>query len=128
MDGGTEMTTSMPAVRDQALRELGSIVLGEQSLTDVLVRVTEISAGVLPDARDVSVTLVDDRHGRASKGPTKARSVAFHRDLAVDLDERQYQDGHGPCLDAAVSGMTILVDTAKDDLYPEFSAAARHRD
>src|SRR5919112_3169402 len=79
---------------------------------------------VLPDARDVSVTLMDDAKA-GCPGPAQARTVAFTGDLAVDLDERQYQAGFGPCLDVAVSGGTILVDTSDDSRYPEFSAAAR---
>jgi GAF domain-containing protein len=115
-------------MRADTMRALGSIVLGEQSLTAVLARVTEITANALPEARDVSVTLIDDRQEQQRNGRAQARSVAFHRDLAVDLDERQYESGRGPCLDAAVAGMTILVDTKSNDLYPEFCAAALHRD
>jgi GAF domain-containing protein len=57
----------------------------------------------------------------------RAKTVAFTGDLAVDLDERQYASGVGPCLDAAVTGQTILVDTRTDTRYAEFSAAARRR-
>src|SRR5215213_9818445 len=110
--------------RERVFAELARIRLDDQPLTKVLGRVAELAKEVLPEARDVSVTLLDDAGG-ASTGPVRARTVAFTGDLAVDLDERQYRSGFGPCLDVAVSGETILVDTSNDGQYPEFSAAAR---
>jgi hypothetical protein len=35
--------------------------------------------------------------------------VVFTGDLAADLDERQYQAGYGPCMDAAETGQSILI-------------------
>ena len=51
----------------------------------------------------------------------------FTGQLAVQLDERQYETGFGPCLDAAVSGQTITVDNQEPTVsaYPDFSAVAR---
>jgi len=120
------MTSNDVDPSHRVVRELGGILLGEQSLSQVLVQVTKVAAEALPDARDVSVTLIDERRSR-DRGDLRARSVAFHHDLAIDLDERQYTSDRGPCLDAAASGMTILVDTSQDEPYPEFCQAARHR-
>ena len=113
-----------PNGREGALAELARIRLDDEPLTKVLQRVAGLAKDVLPDARDVSVTLMDDAKA-GCPGPAQARTVAFTGDLAVDLDERQYQSGFGPCLDVAVTGETILVDTSDDSRYPEFSAAAR---
>jgi GAF domain-containing protein len=113
-----------PDGRERALAELARIRLDEQPLTKVLARVAQLAKETLSHARDVSVTLLDDARG-GSTGPARAKTVAFTGDLAVDLDERQYRSGFGPCLDAAVSGETIHVDTSDDSRYPEFSAAAR---
>ena len=110
--------------RERVFAELARIRLDDQPLTKVLGRVAELAKEVLPEARDVSVTLLDDARAGAA-GPVRARTVAFTGDLAVDLDERQYRSGFGPCLDVAVSGETIQVDTSDDSRYPEFSAAAR---
>jgi GAF domain-containing protein len=110
--------------RERVLAELARIRLDDQPLTKVLQRVAELAKEVLPEARDVSVTLLDDARGGAA-APVRAKTVAFTGDLAVDLDERQYRSGSGPCLDAAVSGETLMVDTSDDTRYPEFSAAAR---
>ena len=53
------------------------------------------------------------------------RTVVFTGPLAVDLDERQYELGFGPCLDAAKTGQTIVVDTGSDDSpYREFGRIA----
>jgi len=101
-----------------AYHELARIVLADQPLTATLTRIAEVVRDAVPGADDVSVTLVQG--GRA-------RSVAFAGDseLAATLDERQYEDGYGPCLDACVSGGTILVDTGvSHELYPDFAAQA----
>jgi GAF domain-containing protein len=133
-EGSAGPVQRLPAEqRQNIIDQLGKIVLGAQTLDEVLSLVAELAQQALPTARDVSVTLVDERHprpGSSDAGRVKARTVAFRGDLAVDLDERQYQAGFGPCLDAAASGATIVVDTAADlateHIYPEFSAAALH--
>ena len=56
----------------------------------------------------------------------RPRTVVYTGPLAMELDERQYADENGPCLDAAVSGRTITVnhlDLATTP-YPRLSAAA----
>lgn len=104
-----------------ALAELGSILHADLALTPHLQRVAEIAAGLMAHVRDVSVTLLSDPGERRST-QDKVRSVAFTGPLALRLDERQYSLGYGPCVDAALSGVTIHVETALDELYPEFSA------
>ena len=56
------------------------------------------------------------------------KTVVFTGRLAMHLDERQYQTANGPCLDAAVSGETIVIDSSDNNTgYPEFASAARHQ-
>jgi GAF domain-containing protein len=99
-----------------AYAELAKIVLDGQPLGAVLARVAQLAADLVPGIEEVSVTLIE--RGRA-------RSVAFSGERAAVLDERQYEDGYGPCMDAAVSGQTIAIeDTTGDTLYPGFSRAA----
>jgi GAF domain-containing protein len=99
-----------------AYAELGKIVLGQQPLGAVMRRVADLAVKTIPGADDVSLTLVED---------ARARTVAFSGDLAVTLDERQYEDGFGPCLDAALTGQIIAVeDTEHDDHYPGFARQA----
>ncbi len=78
-----------------------------------------LAKDTIPGVDEASVTLL--KNG-------KARSIAFTGSLAVQLDERQYDQGFGPCLDAAVSGATITVpDMAAETTYKDFAeVAARH--
>ncbi|NAZ84033.1 ANTAR domain-containing protein [Kineococcus sp. R8] len=117
----TERTGSAGSV-DDGLRDgliaLSRIPFGTQSLTEVLRRMAELAVAAVPGADEVSITLLDAQD--------RAQTVAFSGDLATVLDERQYADGYGPCLDAAQSGETIRIDdTARSEHYPEFAATAR---
>jgi GAF domain-containing protein len=102
-----------------AFAELSKIMLGEQPLSATLERVAEVAKQTIPGAADVSVTLLRDG---------KVASAAFTGALSAQLDERQYEAGFGPCMDAATSGTTITIDdTAHSPHYPDFArAAARH--
>lgn len=99
--------------------ELSKIVLGNDPLDVTLQRIAELIKQVIPDLTDVSVTLIENE---------KPRTVVFTGQLAVILDERQYESGYGPCTDAAMSGDTIAVAHAEEGSpYPEFSRAAVDR-
>ena len=101
-----------------AFAELSRIMLGEQPLSQTLARVAELAKQTIPGAAEVSVTLL---HG------TEVATVAFTGPLASQLDERQYEAGFGPCVDAALSGTTIAItDTADSASYPDFARVA-HR-
>ena len=116
----TEMSTphhSRDRDPQSAFAELSKIMLGDQPLTATLQRVAELAQQTIPEVDEASVTLMDG---------TKPRTVVFTGSLAVQLDERQYELGFGPCTDAAISGHTIVVD--HDDPispYPDFSAISR---
>ena len=100
-----------------AFAELAKIVLGEP--LDVSLRqVAELAKQTVPGVEDVSVTLMEN---------DKPRTVVFTGPLAVQLDERQYETGFGPCLDAAATGNTITVDNQElaTTAYPDFSPVAR---
>ncbi|WP_380161162.1 GAF and ANTAR domain-containing protein [Kineococcus sp. R86509] len=116
-DQGEDVTSdTRPRMEPQeALAELGAIVLG-QPLGVVLRRIADLVVACIPGADEVSVTLVDG---------DKTTSAAFTGSLAASLDERQYDDGFGPCLDAARSGQHLRIDdTAHEELYAGFAAAA----
>ena len=99
-----------------AFAELGKINLSRSDLTHVLQRVAELAKAVIPGVTEASVTLM--------VGGT-AETAAFTGPMAMTLDERQYNSGAGPCLDAATNRATYLVeDTAKDELWPDVSQAA----
>jgi GAF domain-containing protein len=102
----------------EAFAELSKIMLGAQPLAATLARIAELAKQTIPGAADVSVTLMQE--GRVS-------SVAFTGPLASGLDERQYEAGFGPCMEAAISGKTIAIDdTANSDTYPDFGRVAAH--
>jgi GAF domain-containing protein len=102
-----------------AFAEFGRIRLGETDLHGVLTRVAELARSTLPGADEVSITLVRD--GR----PYTAAATG---DIALHLDERQYEGRSGPCLQAAADKVTVSVPhTATDtrwDGWPGRAAAA----
>jgi GAF domain-containing protein len=115
---GTQRPGEDAAMMD-VYAELSRIVLGSQPLGALLRRVSDLALKAMPGIDDASVTLVE--RGRA-------RTVAFSGQLAATLDERQYESGFGPCLDAAVHGQTILVDTSEEDgPYADFARQARRQ-
>src|SRR5215212_9551513 len=100
----------------QAFAELALMVVDDNPPEPTLRRVAELAKQTLDGVEEVSLTVVED--GRA-------RSVVFTGALAIDLDERQYELGFGPCLDAAKTGETIIVDTGSTDPpYREFARTA----
>jgi GAF domain-containing protein len=113
-----EPTGGQPDPR-AAFAELSKIMLGAQPLSETLSRVAELAKQTIPGAAEVSVTLMQDG---------TVTSVSFTGPLAVQLDERQYEAGFGPCMEAALSGATIPIDdTAHSGTYPDFGRiAVRH--
>jgi GAF domain-containing protein len=100
----------------RAFAELGQIRLGEGDLRQVLARIAELAKAAIPGASDVSVTLVTDQG---------AGTPAFTGRLALDMDESQYDEGAGPCLEAAKSQQVISVpDISQDRRWPGFTSAA----
>src|SRR3954447_26562289 len=83
-----------------AFAELSKIMLDSKPLSEALERVAELARDTIPGAAEVSVTLMHNE---------KVSSVVFTGSLAAQLDERQYEAGFGPCMDAALSGKTIPI-------------------
>ncbi len=75
-------------------------------MDDLLQTVADLSKTVMPGRPETSVTLL------VRDEPTLMASTG---QLAVDLDERQYERGHGPCLHAARTGEVIEVADARTD-------------
>jgi GAF domain-containing protein len=99
-----------------AFAQLGRIRLGDTNLDGVLDQIAALAKRSIPGVADVSVTLV------RGKGP---HSAAFTGDLALALDETQYEQGHGPCLDAAASGGVFSVpDMSSETRWPELAQRA----
>lgn len=95
----------------EALERLGRLSLRDLSVDALLQTVAEVAKSVLPGSPETSVTLL-------VKG--RPTTVVATDGLAVELDERQYSDGRGPCLHAARSGELCSVgDTRTDGRWPE---------
>jgi hypothetical protein len=101
---------------DLALVELGRIHLDETPLEQVMHRVAELARASIPGAQETSVTVLQG--GRP-------RTIASTSTVAAHLDQRQYERGTGPCLDAARSGGTVsLFRLDREQRYPDFTAVA----
>ena len=101
----------------RALVGLSRIALKSDSLDDTLRKVAELARDTIAGVYATSVTMM---------AKDKARTVVFTNELAVQLDERQYERGFGPCMDAAVTGQMITVDVRDPaaSAYPEFCEVA----
>jgi hypothetical protein len=85
----------------RALAELGRISLGSQPLAASLARIASLAVEAVPGAAEASVTLVERR---------QVRSVGVTGRLAAALDERQYEMGFGPCVEAALTGGAVRIE------------------
>ena len=108
-----------PANAAEALERLGTLSLRDLSMDRLLQTVAELTKTVMPGNPEASVTLL------VKDTPT---TVIYTGQLAVDLDETQYECGHGPCLHAArTAEMTEIADTRTDGRWPDYSRrAAEH--
>jgi GAF domain-containing protein len=102
-----------------AFASLSRMILEEEPLDAILLGVAQSARRTIKQARDVSVTMIDD---------DQASTVVFTGALAIDLDQVQYETGSGPCLEAARAGSTLVVDHGQPDTpFPAFSQHARER-
>ncbi len=99
-----------------AFAKLGRIKLSETDLNGVFYQIANLAKCVIAGASEVSVTLVP------AKG---AYTPAFTGDLALSLDESQYELGHGPCLAAARSTSTQhITDMTAESRWPDWTVRA----
>jgi GAF domain-containing protein len=99
-----------------ALAELGKIKHSEQGLSEVLERVSALAKASIPGVAEVSVTLVTDG---------VPGTAAYTGELALALDEAQYDAGYGPCLSAAAKETVYLIEQmSQETRWPEFTADA----
>lgn len=110
------MTDRQPMDPADAFAELGRIKLSDTDVNGVLAKIAELAKHTIPGTDEVSVTLVRD------KG---AHTAAFTGELALSLDESQYEHGHGPCLDASAAGISFSVPNMNDEnRWPQWAARA----
>jgi GAF domain-containing protein len=102
-----------------AFASLSGLVYADRPLADTLQKMSVLASQVLTEAPEVSLTLIERDQGvtAATSGP-----------VALDLDGRQYEDGDGPCLDAARYGQTVRLTMDEPDLpYPDLCRAAQRK-
>ena len=99
-----------------AFAELAGITLADHSLDSVMTTIADLAQRTLPGAAEVSVTFLER---------DTPRTVAFTGEVAVSLDERQYERGYGPCLDCIVGGEPLVIPRMRDEQrWPRFAEAA----
>jgi GAF domain-containing protein len=100
----------------EAFAQLAQIKFADTSFNGFLDKIAELARRTIAGADEVSVTLL--------RG-TDAHTAAFTGELASACDERQYQSGHGPCLDAAQATVTLwIADMRSETRWPDYTPLA----
>ena len=102
-------------IPQDALLSLSTYVLGSGSLDALLMHLCSVTVDVVRGAEEASVSLI-----------TSGTPVTFGATsgLPSAVDEWQYETGSGPCLDAARSNKTVIVDDSREDTrWPPVLAA-----
>ena len=99
--------------------DLSRILLAEDDLDSILLKVAEVAERTIPGSDSVSITLLRDGQ------PETAASTSS---LAVDVDELQYGADEGPCLDAAREQVVRVVeDMVAEERWPAYGPHAAER-
>jgi len=99
-----------------AMSELGSLMLATPSVSDLLDDIARLAAGVLTPPGSCGITLRQD---------DMPLTVASSDSLASQLDEVQYGQDTGPCLETMRTGQVITVtDTATEHRWESYPAYA----
>ena len=109
------MTGSHGGGTDQA-SDLARLLFSNQNRDATLQAIAEMAQQNLPGCIAASVTVSDDR---------KMHTAVSSADLALFVDERQYEARRGPCLDAIRIRSAVKVDDyAVDERWPEVTGRA----
>jgi GAF domain-containing protein len=100
----------------RSLAELSTFLVSDHSSADTLTRVALLAVEAVPPASFAGITMMVD--GRVT-------TQTFTDPTCPEIDQSQYESGHGPCLDAFRNGSLVIVDSLEgDDRYREFAASA----
>jgi GAF domain-containing protein len=114
--GADRHSNEPPLDAQAAFAELAGISLGSESMSSVLERVAELAKKTIPGVAEASVCLLTK---------DKAITAAYTGRLALDLDETQYGQGYGPCVDAATCGEVLeITDARSDGRWPDYTPVA----
>jgi transcriptional regulator with GAF, ATPase, and Fis domain len=119
--GGTRLKARRYAVdaRAAALSALAQFQVTETTVGEALQRIADITLEAVPAARVVGMSMIDD-----DGQPTTA---VYTDDESPDIDEVQYRDNSGPCLEAWRNNVVLKIPSVEEqaDTYPGFAAACR---
>jgi GAF domain-containing protein len=103
----------------ESLATLASFFVGDTTLEETLQRVSELTVQAVPAADFIGITMVVEG---------KNRTAVFTDDIAVEVDQAQYDSGEGPCLDAFEKQRIFRIEsTLEDGPWPAFRrVAAEH--
>src|SRR5215213_7536880 len=100
---------------ERSLAELSTFLVSDQSVVDTLTRVAALAVEAVPPAMFAGITMIVD---------DQVTTQAFTDPTCPEIDQAQYESGHGPCLDAFRDGSAVVVGSlAGDDRWPEFAVA-----
>ena len=103
---------------DQAVRAVSLFLVAEAPLGVTLDRIAVVARDAVASATAAGITLLDQRERPTTK--------VWTDELSPAIDQAQYTDGTGPCIDAYREGRVIRVDDtqAVADRWGRYSAAA----
>jgi len=106
--------------QDETAAELAALLLSTESFDELLRGVAELAVRVVDGAVTASITLAD--RGRVI-------TVAAADAGAMQIDQHQYEQNSGPCLDALRSGSVVHVaDVRREPLGGELSTVMLSHD
>jgi len=108
----------MTRALDEAVQAVAGFLVADAPLGQTLDRVAAIAADAIEPASAAALTLLDDRN--------RPRTFVSTDDLAPRIDQAQYDQDTGPCLEAYRQNRTIRVDDCSSvvDTWPAFSQVA----
>jgi GAF domain-containing protein len=94
---------------------LNAYFVGGSTMGETLHRVAELAGAAVPATNFVGITMM-------VRG--KPATTVFTDPDAPEIDQAQYDTGHGPCLDAFRTGKVCAIPSTRRDItWPEFSRA-----
>jgi hypothetical protein len=95
------------------------LLLESGTLHDFLDRLAQLTVQALPEGSSCGVTVRQN---------SRAVTVAASDELALRIDQLQYDFGEGPCLETLATGeLHYIVDTASEARWPRFCSAAHEQ-
>jgi GAF domain-containing protein len=103
----------MSALPASTLTALLDIRLADRPVEEVLDQLVRIARDAIPETSAASITLVRGE---------RAFTAAYAGELAHAADERQYESGYGPCIDAGLTNTLLMVqDMRTETRWPDYS-------